>query len=84
MVSDEQGKRFYYHLFLTLDSNRYTINRYSNLFTFEGRAIEYCLGLVYLEDSSNFMIGYSVFDRETKYITLSMDNLNRHLDFTIA
>jgi hypothetical protein len=83
-VSDEHGRRYYYHIFVILDSTRYTINRYSNLFTFEGRSIEYCLGLVYFQNSHDFMIGYSVFDRETKYITLSIDDLNQHLDFTIA
>jgi hypothetical protein len=83
-VSDEHGRRYYYHIFFILDSTRYTINRYSNLFTFEGRSIEYCLGLVYFQDSHDFMIGYSVFDRETKYITISIDDLNQHLDFTIA
>lgn len=61
-----ESRRHYYHLFVVLDPITYQIKRYSKYFTFEGAAVEYTLGF-----SSDFVIGYSVLDRETKFIRLS-------------
>ena len=61
-----ESKRHYYHLFVVLDPITYRVKRYSQYFTFEGATVEYTLGF-----SSDFVIGYSVMDRETKFIRVS-------------
>lgn len=61
-----ESRRYYYHMFVVMDPTTYQIKRYSKYFTFEGAAVEYTLGF-----SSDFVIGYSVFDRETKFIRLT-------------
>jgi tetratricopeptide (TPR) repeat protein len=68
-VVSYESRRYYYHLFVVLDSLTFQVKRYSQLFTFEKSPVEYTLGFVYFEDSKRFLIGYSVLDRETKYLT---------------
>jgi tetratricopeptide (TPR) repeat protein len=68
LVSNE-NRRYYYHLFVVLDAETHEIKKYSKLFTFECSKVEYTLGFVYLEN--RFIVGYSVMDRETKYMSLS-------------
>ena len=43
-------------------------------FTFEGEKVEYTLGFVALDDK--FLIGYSIMDRETKYITVGKSTVD--------
>ena len=69
VVSDE-GRRYYYHLFVVLNKNTYELIRYSNMFSFEKEKIEYTLGFVYLEQENRFLIGYSTNDCTTKYIVI--------------
>jgi glycosyltransferase involved in cell wall biosynthesis len=68
-VVSYESRRYYYHLFVVLDSTTFQVKRYSPLFTFEKSPVEYTLGFVYFEDSKRFLIGYSIMDRETKYLT---------------
>jgi len=71
-----EDRRYYYHIFVVLDVNNYEVKRYSRLFTFEGEKVEYTLGMVYFEDKKEFMVGYSLLDRETKYIAISKEDVD--------
>jgi hypothetical protein len=66
MVSYED-RRYYYHTFVVLDADTYEVKRYTRPFTFDGSPVEYTLGFVYLEELDQFLIGYSIMDRETHY-----------------
>jgi tetratricopeptide (TPR) repeat protein len=65
-----EDRRYYYHIFVVLDSTTLELKRYSRYFTFEKNKVEYTLGFIQLEDAS-FLIGYSLMDRETKYININ-------------
>jgi len=66
-----EDRRYYYHLAVVLDLATYRLKGYSPLFTFEKKPVEYTLGFVYLEESKTFVIGYSILDRETKYLEVA-------------
>lgn len=70
-----EDRRHYYHIFVVLDSATYQVLRYSKLFTFEKEKVEYTLGFVYIESLREFAIGYSIMDKETKYIAVSKENV---------
>ena len=67
-VVSYEDRRYYYHILVAIDPKTYNIVRYSKLFTFEKEKVEYTLGFVFLENTNAFLIGYSVMDRETKFI----------------
>jgi hypothetical protein len=58
------------------------MKRHSRIFTFEKEKVEYTLGFVYLEDSEELLIGYSLLDKETKYMTISKNKVEEL--FTIS
>jgi len=64
-----EDRRYYYHIYMVLDSATLKLKKYSTPFTFEGAKVEYTLGFVFIDD--HFLIGYSIMDRETKYMTVS-------------
>jgi len=69
-----EDRRFYYHMFVVLDGATLRLKKYSKLFTFEGQKVEYTLGfIVDPMDDSRFIIGYSVMDSSTKYLTVGKD-----------
>lgn len=78
-VVSYENRRFYYHLFVVLDStNEFKVKKYSQLFTFDGHPVEYTTGFVYDEDKKQFLIGYSTNDSTTKCMNLNkryIDNL---------
>ncbi len=69
-VSYEE-RRYYYHIMIVLDAETYNLKSYNPYFTFEGEKVEYSLGLVYMKNTNEFLIGYSVYDNTTKYIKIS-------------
>jgi tetratricopeptide (TPR) repeat protein len=69
MVSYED-RRHYYHIFVVLDTETYELKKYSRIFTFEKEKVEYTLGFEYMEDTKRFLIGYSILDRDTKYVMI--------------
>lgn len=71
-----EARRYYYHLFVVLDKTRYSIKRYTRLFTFTGKPVEYTLGFVYFEEANQFMIGYSVLDRTTEYMIVDKNKID--------
>jgi len=70
-----EDRRYYYHIFVALDVKTMELKRYSRIFTFEKEKVEYTLGFVYLEENKELLIGYSLMDRETKYMTISRDKV---------
>jgi tetratricopeptide (TPR) repeat protein len=71
-----EDRRHYYHILVVLDATTYELKRYSKLFTFEGEKVEYTLGFVYFENKKQFLIGYSILDRETKYMMIPKTKLD--------
>jgi len=68
-----EDRRYYYHAFVSLDPATYAVLGYTPLFTFEGQKVEYTLGFVCIRDK--LLIGYSVMDRETKYMAVSLNRV---------
>jgi hypothetical protein len=56
---------------VVLDINTYKVKKYSPIFTFEKQCVEYSLGFVELQN--DLCIGYSILDKETKYMNISKD-----------
>lgn len=68
IVSNE-SRRYYYHIMIILDKNTNMLKKYTNFFTFQGEPVEYTLGFIEIGDNKeNLLIGYSVLDRETRFI----------------
>ena len=62
-----EDRRYYYHVFVVLDSTTYEVKKFTRYFSFEKEKVEYSLGFVYLEKTNQILIGYSLMDKETKY-----------------
>ena len=52
-----------------LNTETHTI-RYTKMFTFGKEKVEYTLGMIYREEPDELWIGYSVMDKETKYVSV--------------
>ena len=76
-VVSYETMRHYYHIFVILDPDTYELKRYSKMFTFENKKIEYTTGMVYFKEQKEFMIGYSLYDKETKFIWTNKDDINK-------
>ena len=63
-----EDRRYYYHLIVVLDKKTIELKYFTNLFTFENKSVEYTLGMVLVDDT--FLIGYSVMDNKSKYMTV--------------
>ena len=70
-----EDRRYYYHILVALDADTGMLKRYTRLFTLEKEKVEYVLGFeripFNLKDEETFLLGYSILDKETKYMTLS-------------
>jgi hypothetical protein len=72
-VVSYEDRRYYYHAFVALDPVTYDVLGYTTMFTFEGQKVEYSLGFVCVRDK--LLIGYSVMDRETKYMCVPVNHV---------
>jgi len=63
-----EDRRYYYHIVVVLDGKTNELKSWTPFFTFEGAHVEYTLGFVYLEQSDELLIGYSLYDKCAKYI----------------
>jgi hypothetical protein len=66
-----EDRRYYYHILIALDTDTGCLKRYTRLFTLEKEKVEYVLGFERIPDMESFLLGYSILDKETKYMTLS-------------
>jgi hypothetical protein len=69
-VVSYEDRRYYYHVFITLDAETYEVRRYTPFLTFEGEKVEYTLGFVYRREGNQFLIGYSKMDNSTHYLAV--------------
>ena len=74
-IVSHEDKRFYYHMIVTIHPKTHNILRYTPLFTFEGKSIEYALGFVYEKESDSLLIGYSVMDRTTQFLKVRREHI---------
>ena len=81
-VVSYEDRRYYYHMFVVLDKNSYELKRYSDLFTFNKEKVEYTLGFIYseTEEAKEFLIGYSIMDRETDYMLINKDKVENMMN----
>lgn len=68
-VVSYEDRRYYYHIMVMLNTETHTI-RYTKMFTFGKEKVEYTLGMIYREEPDELWIGYSVMDKETKYVSV--------------
>jgi tetratricopeptide (TPR) repeat protein len=67
-----EDRRYYYHILVSLDSDTGMLKRYTRLFTLEKEKVEYVLGFERIpKKEETFLLGYSILDKETKYMSLS-------------
>ena len=70
-----EDRRYYYHILVSLDADSGLLKRYTRLFTLEKEKVEYVLGFERIpsekEEGEQFLLGYSILDKETKYMSLS-------------
>ena len=71
-----EDRRYYYHVVVVLDKNTFNLKKFTHLFTFEKQKVEYTLGFLYFESQNNFLISYSLMDKESKYCYISKDSFN--------
>ena len=74
-VVSYEDRRYYYHVFFTLDATTYEVRRFTPLFTFEGDKVEYTLGFVYREDQS---LEKTTGETGTKYSIASDDDISKN------
>jgi tetratricopeptide (TPR) repeat protein len=75
IVSYDSGRRWYYHCLVALDAATSNLARWSAPFVFEkSNPVEYTLGFCMV--GADVLIGYSVLDRETKYVTVHASTLD--------
>jgi glycosyltransferase involved in cell wall biosynthesis len=67
-VVSYEDRRFYFHAIVALDADTYLPIRYTDMFTFEGKDVEYCLGMTLenVDGRDCLFFGYSVMDRNTR------------------
>ena len=66
-----EDRRYYYHIMIVLDGTTLELKKYTTLWTFNKEKVEYTLGMVFFPEYQRFLIGYSLMDRETKYMMVS-------------
>jgi len=76
-VVSYEDRRYYYHLFVVLDSSTYAVKKYTTMFSLVKEKVEYTLGFVYNESRDEFLIGYSKMDRETDYLTIPKSSVEK-------
>jgi len=74
-----EDRRYYYHTMVVLDKDTYELKKYTPLFTFEGEKVEYTLGFHYLESDDSILIGYSIYDKSTKYMNIPREHFENSM-----
>jgi tetratricopeptide (TPR) repeat protein len=73
-VVSYEDRRYYYHIIVMMDKTTHAL-KYTRMFTLEQEKVEYSLGFLYQEDSNELWIGYSLMDRETKYMSIQKSTI---------
>jgi tetratricopeptide (TPR) repeat protein len=75
-VVSYEDRRYYYHVIVMMNKKTNSI-RYTKLFTFEQDKVEYSLGMMYRETEKDILFGYSIMDRETKYMSIDLADIDK-------
>jgi len=70
-----EDRRYYYHMFVVLDGSTLQVKKYSPFFTFDKEKVEYTLGFTWDPISDELLIGYSLMDRSTEYMSIPRKNI---------
>jgi hypothetical protein len=54
-------------MIVVLDENTKKVKKYTPYFTFEKEKVEYTLGFCYFKMINEIVVGYSTYDKTTKY-----------------
>ena len=76
-VVSYEDRRYYYHVFVVIDSRTYAVKKYTTMFTFGKEKVEYTLGFIYIQSSDSFLIGYSKMDREVDYVSVAKSDVEK-------
>jgi hypothetical protein len=71
-----EDRRYYYHMFVVLDTNTFQVKKYTPFFTFEKEKVEYTLGFTWNAELNEILIGYSKMDRKTEYLSVSKKTID--------
>ena len=63
-------------MIVVLNSEDYTLKKYTRFFTFEKKPIEYCLGSVYEKEKDCFLFSYSINDACAKFTNIPKKSLD--------
>ena len=77
-VVSYEDRRYYYHIIVMMDKTTHAL-KYTRMFTLEQEKVEYSLGFLHQEESNELWIGYSLMDRETKYMSIPISTIRNML-----
>ena len=66
-----ENRRHYYHIMIVLDKTTFMVKKYTPILKFGEEPVEYTLG--FIEMGTDLLIGYSILDKETKYMIVPKD-----------
>lgn len=78
-IVSHENRRYYYHMFVTIDVETYQVIKYSQLFTFDSEHVEYSLGFIHIKKDDKFLIGYSTNDNKTKFMMINKASIDEML-----
>ena len=70
-----ESNRYYYHIFVVLDKDTFSVKRCSRMFTFNKQRVEYSLGFVYFEKEKKFLLGFSEHDSNHDYYFIEKNTI---------
>jgi len=65
-----EDRRYYYHMVVVLDGSTLQVKKYSPFFNFDKEKVEYTLGFTWDPVSDELLIGYSLMDCRTEYMSV--------------
>jgi tetratricopeptide (TPR) repeat protein len=71
-----EDRRYYYEIIIVLDAETFEIKKYTPFFTFCKEKVEYTLGMQYFSTTNEFLIGYSLMDKQTDFMLVEYDKLD--------
>jgi glycosyltransferase involved in cell wall biosynthesis len=70
-----EDRRYYYHMFVVLDGSTLQVKKYTPFFTFDNEKVEYTLGFTWDPLTDELLIGYSLMDRRTEYMSVARKSI---------
>jgi tetratricopeptide (TPR) repeat protein len=76
-----EDRRYYYEIIIVLDAETFEVKKYTPFFTFCKDKVEYTLGMQYFSTTNEFLIGYSLMDKQTDFMLIEYDKLDSMMMF---